>query len=277
MAAVDRPRGWRKVGRYLVLSVVAFVVLFPVYAVVVGAFKQSSAVLDHPRSLVPTGLTVDLFREAWTEGRLSRYLLTSTIVSTVITVGAVTTSVLSAYAFAYLRFPLKGVLFVVMLSTLLVPAEVTALVNNETMASLGWRNTYQALFIPFLATAFGTFLVRQVFLTVPKDLREAALLDGLGHWGFLWDVAVPLARPTLGALALFSFLGSWNMYLWPRIVNDNADRRTVQTGLQALSGQLDRPNLVMAGLVIAALPIFAVLVVFQKQLIRGLTAGAVKG
>jgi sn-glycerol 3-phosphate transport system permease protein len=275
--AVDRPRGWRLVGRYVLLITVAFIVLFPVYAVVIGAFKQSNAVLDHPRSLLPTDLTVDLFRQAWNEGKLSRYLLTSTIVSVTITLGTVITSVLSAYAFAYLRFPLKGAIFLVFLSTLLVPAEVTALVNNETMATLGWRNTYHALFLPFLATAFGTFLVRQVFLTVPNDLREAALLDGLGHWGFLWDVAVPLARPTLGALALFSFLGSWNMYLWPRIVNDNADRRTVQTGLQALSGQLDRPNLVMAGLVIAALPIFVVLVVFQKQLIRGLTAGAVKG
>jgi sn-glycerol 3-phosphate transport system permease protein len=115
-------------------------------------------------------------------------------------------------------------------------------------------------------------------MTLPKEMREAARMDGLGHFGFLREVAVPLVRPTLGALALFSFLSTWNQYLWPTLTTTKQDWLTVQSGLRALSqAQIDKPNLVIAGTVIVALPIFVLLLVFQRQLIRGLTAGAVKG
>jgi sn-glycerol 3-phosphate transport system permease protein len=151
-------------------------------------------------------------------------------------------------------------------------------VNFDTVDSLGWVNTYQGLAVPFLATAFGTFLLRQVFLTLPRDLRDAAAIDGVGHWGFLRHVAIPLVRPTIGALALFSFLSTWNQYLWPNLVINEDEMNTVQSGLRLLSkANLDEPNLVMAGTVIAAIPIFVVLFLFQRQLVRGLTAGAVKG
>jgi sn-glycerol 3-phosphate transport system permease protein len=166
----------------------------------------------------------------------------------------------------------------VFLATLLVPAEATILVNRETIQTWGWIDSYQALIVPFLATAFGTFLIRQVFLTVPRDLREAASLDGLGHLAFLREVAAPLARPTIAAFALFAFLAAWNQYLWPLVVTNDPDYRTVQIGLKSLSqANLDQINLVMAGTVIAAVPIFVLLLVFQRQLVRGLTAGAVKG
>jgi sn-glycerol 3-phosphate transport system permease protein len=132
--------------------------------------------------------------------------------------------------------------------------------------------------LPFLATAFGIFLMRQVFLTLPRDLRDAAAIDGVGHLGFLRHIAVPLVRPTLGALALFGFLGAWNQYLWPNLIINETDMNTVQSGLRVLSkSNLDAPNLVMAGTLIAAIPVAVVLLVFQRQLIRGLTAGAVKG
>jgi len=126
--------------------------------------------------------------------------------------------------------------------------------------------------------AFGTFLIRQAFLGVPRDLRDAAVVDGYGHWGFLTRVAVPLARPQISALAVFSFLAAWNQYLWPLVVTNDQDFRTVQIGLKSLANaNLDQINLVMAGTVIAAVPIFVLLLVFQRQLVRGLTAGAVKG
>ena len=132
--------------------------------------------------------------------------------------------------------------------------------------------------MPFLATAFGTFLIRQVFLTLPRDLRDAASIDGVGHLGFLRHVAVPLVRPTIAAMASLAFLSTWNMYLWPNLITTNADMYTLQSGLKSLSqGNLDQPNLVMAGVVIAFLPIVIVLLVFQRQLVRGLTSGAVKG
>jgi sn-glycerol 3-phosphate transport system permease protein len=266
----------RLFGRYLVLTVVAVVVLFPVYVMVIGALKPGNKVLQDP--LLPTSVTLDTLREAWREGKLGRGIVNSTIVALIVTTAQVVTSVLAAYAFAFLRFPAKALVFGVFLATLLVPFEATVVVNRATVQDLGWLNSYAGLTVPFLATAFGTFLVRQVFLTLPKELREAARMDGLGHLGFLREVAVPLARPTLGALALFSFLSTWNQYLWPTLVSTDDDWNTVQSGLRSLAAaQVDQPNLVIAGTVIVALPIFAVLLVFQRQLVRGLTAGAVKG
>lgn len=272
----DEPTGAGRVGRYVLLGVVTFLVLFPVYTTVIAALKPGSEVLDNP--LLPTTVTFDVLIEAWNEGRLGRYLLNSFVVAFIVTVAQVVTSILAAYAFAILEFPGKRVAFLLFVATLLVPAEATLVVNLDTVDGLGWLNTYQGLAVPFLATAFGIFLLRQVFLTLPRDLRDAAAIDGVGHLGFLRHVAVPLVRPTIGALALFSFLGTWNQYLWPNLVINEADMNTVQSGLRLLSrSSLSEPNLVMAGTVIAAVPIFVALFVFQRQLVRGLTAGAVKG
>jgi sn-glycerol 3-phosphate transport system permease protein len=276
---IDHVRpGWRMAGRYVVLGIVAFAVLLPVYTTVVAALKPGGKVLDRP--FVPEHLTLSVLRDAWTEGRLGRYLWNSAIVATIVTVAQLVTSVLAAYAFAFLRFPLKAFWFAVFLATLLVPLETTLVVNRRTIDSLDWLNTYQGLAVPFLATAFGTFLMRQVFLQIPNELREAARMDGLGHLGFLREVALPLVRPTLGALALFSFLASWNQYLWPNLITTEEDMNTVQTGLRLLNSSvpdIERFNVPIAGTIIAALPIAIVLVIFQRQLVRGLTAGAVKG
>jgi sn-glycerol 3-phosphate transport system permease protein len=272
----DEPTGVRRVGRYLLLVAIAVVVVFPIYTTVVAALKPGDEVLQNP--LVPTSITFDVLRDAWSSGHLGRYLFNSLVVAVIITVCQVVTSVLAAYAFAILEFPGKNVLFVAFIATLLVSLEATLVVNYDTVDSLGWINSYAGLAVPFLATAFGTFLIRQVFMTLPRDLRDAAALDGVGHFGFLRHVAIPLVRPTLGALALFAFLGAWNQYLWPNLVINEADMNTVQSGLRLLSASIvDKPNLVMAGTVIAAIPVAVVLLVFQRQLVRGLTAGAVKG
>jgi sn-glycerol 3-phosphate transport system permease protein len=276
MQTFDEPTGAGRVGRYALLGIVTFLVLFPIYTTVIAALKPGSEVLENP--LLPTTVTFDVLVEAWNEGRLGRYLFNSFVVAFVVTVAQVITSVLAAYAFAILQFPGKRILFLLFVATLLVPAEATLVVNLDTVDGLGWLNTYQGLAVPFLATAFGIFLLRQVFLTLPRDLRDAAAIDGVGHLGFLRHVAIPLVRPTIGALALFSFLGTWNQYLWPNLVINEADMNTVQSGLRLLSrSSLSEPNLVMAGTVIAAVPIFVALFVFQRQLVRGLTAGAVKG
>lgn len=271
-----RLSGWRMAGRYTLLLVVCIIVLFPIYTTVIASLKPGNKVLVNP--LLPDSFTLDVLRDAWSTGHLGRYLFNSLVVAIVITVFQLVTSVLAAYAFAILEFPGKNVLFLAFIATLLVPLEATLVVNYDTVDSLGWINTYAGLAVPFLATAFGTFLIRQVFMTLPRDLRDAAALDGVGHLGFLRHVALPLVRPTLGALALFSFLGAWNQYLWPNLVINEADMNTVQSGLRLLSkSNVNEPNLVMAGTVIAAIPVAIVLLVFQRQLVRGLTAGAVKG
>jgi sn-glycerol 3-phosphate transport system permease protein len=277
--AADTARGARKVGRYSLLIVVAVVVLFPIYAVVLQALKSGPDSLNHPRSLLPVDLTLSTIRAAWTQGDLGRLLMNSVFVAVMVTVGVVITSLLAAYAFAFLDFPFKGPLFIAFLATMLVPAEVTVVINERTADSLGWINSYQGLIVPSLASTFGVFLVRQVFLQLPKELREAASLDGVGHLRFLWEVAAPLSRPTLGALGLFTFLGTWNAYLWPsQVIRGDRAHETIQIGLERLkNNDISKINLVTGGLVVAALPIFIMLVLFQRQLVRGLTAGAVKG
>ncbi len=279
----DEPSGARKWGRYLLLAAISFVVLFPIYTTVLAAISPGERVLD--RELLPREITFQPIADAWSEGRLGRYLVNSFVVALLVTIGQIGTSLLSGYAFAYLRFPGRIVVFGLFLATLLVPFEATVVVNIDTVEWLGQQsswfggvNSLQALALPFLATAVGTFLVRQALVQLPSDLRDAARLDGIGHLGFLRHVAVPLVRPTLGALGLFAFLSTWNQYLWPSQIVTDADRHTVQSGLRLLSkSTLDEPNLVMAGTVVAAIPIFVVLVAFQRQLVRGLTAGAVKG
>ena len=272
IAAVNTTRGLRKVGRYSLLVFVAIVVLFPIYAVLLQALKSGPDSLDHPRSLLPVDLTFSTISEAWTQGDLGRLLMNSLFVSVMVTLGVIVTSLLAAYAFAFLEFPFKGPIFVFYIATMLVPGEVTVVFNQRTADSLGWINSYQGLIVPSLASTFGVFLVRQVFLQLPHELREAASLDGVGHLRFLWEVAAPLSRPTLGALGLFTFLGTWNAYLWPsQVIRGDRAHETIQIN------DISRLNLVTGGLVVAALPIFILLVVFQRQLVRGLTAGAVKG
>jgi ABC-type glycerol-3-phosphate transport system permease component len=209
---------------------------------------------------------------------MGTYLKNSFIVTFVITTGQVVTAILAGYAFAFLDFPFKRTLFVVFLATLMVPFEVTIVTNVATISDLGWYNTYAGLAVPFLATGFGAFLMRQAFLTLPHDLRDAAALDGYGHWRFLWRVAVPLARPAVGALTVFAFLAAWNQYLWPLLITKDDKLRTVQIGLKQLqSVSIDQINITFAGAVIAVVPLVILLLFFQKQLVRGLTAGAVKG
>ena len=173
---------------------------------------------------------------------MGTYLKNSFIVTFIITVGQVLTAILAGYAFAFLEFPFKRTLFVVFLATLMVPFEVTIVTNVATISDLGWYNTYAGLAVPFLATGFGAFLMRQAFLTLPHDLRDAAALDGYGHWRFLWRVAVPLARPAVGALTVFAFLAAWNQYLWPLLITKDEKLRTVQIGLKQLQSAEHRPG-----------------------------------
>ena len=206
-------------------------------------------------------------------------MLNSVVVAVIVTVAQVVTSVLSAYAFAMLDFPGRNVLFVAFLATLLVPLEATLVVNRQTIDSLGWLNTYQGLAVPFLATAFGTFLIRQVFLPLPRDLRDAAAIDGVGHLGFLRHVAVPLVRPTIGAMARPGVPVDVEPVPVAEPDHDRVGHvhAAERAAASSASHRLDEPNLVMAGVIIAFLPIILVLLFFQRQLVRGLTSGGVKG
>jgi sn-glycerol 3-phosphate transport system permease protein len=274
-----RNRAWpRLLGRYLLLTALAAIVLFPIYVTVIGSLLRPEQLTTRPPTLFPDDPQWDSYSEAWTGGHFATYLRNSAIITALITVGQLVTSILAGYAFALLEFPLKRTIFVVFLATMMVPFEVTIITNLQTVTDFGWYDTYAGLAVPFLATGFGAFLLRQAFLQIPPDLRDAATIDGYGHMKFLGRVAIPLARPSIAALAVFSFLGAWNQYLWPLLVTKDDKHRTVQIGLKQLrSTQLDEINVTLAGTILAALPLVVLLIVFQKQLIRGLTTGAVKG
>src|SRR3954462_1448290 len=276
--ALHRRRVWGKVARYALLTVLAVIVVFPIYITIVNSLLPAVDITKQPPRLFPTNPQWHSYSDAWNAGHMGTYLKNSFIVTFVITVGQVLTAILAGYAFAFLDFPFKRTLFLVFLATLMVPFEVTIVTNVATVNDLGWYNTYQGLAVPFLATGFGAFLMRQAFLQVPRDLQDAASLDGYGHWRFMTRVAVPLARPAVGALTVFAFLGAWNQYLWPLLVTKDEHYRTVQIGLKQLRAtSIQDVNVTFAGVIIAALPLVILLLLFQKQLVRGLTTGAVKG
>jgi len=265
-------------GRYLLLSVLGFFIIFPIYITVVNSLLTPTQIASRPPTLFPTDPIWDTYSRAWSDGHFGDYLKNSFIMTAIIVVGQLVTSILAAYAFAFLQFPFKRTLFVVFLATLMVPFEVTIITNLTTVVDLGLYNTYAGLAIPFLATGFGAFLLRQSFLQLPRDLKDAAALDGYGHLRFLARVVVPLSRPAVAALGVFAFLSAWNQYLWPLLVTKDDQYRTVQIGLKQLRNtSIDQINVTFAGVVIAVLPLAFLLIVFQKQLVRGLTAGAVKG
>jgi len=273
-----RRRRWRLVLRYTLLTLGALVVLAPLYFTIVNSLLRPDQLAHQPPPLYPSTPQWHNYATAWNAGQLSSYLTNSAVMTAIIVAGQLVTSVLAAYAFAFLRFPFKRVLFLLCLATLMIPLEVTFITNLDTVSSLGWFNSYEGLAVPFLATGFGIFLLRQAFLQIPKDLQEAARLDGYGHWRFMTRVAVPLARPSLAALGVFSFLGAWNQYLWPLLsTGGTKPLDTVQIGLKQLVGtQADSIPVALAGAVIAFVPLVILLLVFQKQLVRSLTAGAVK-
>jgi len=274
----SRRRRWRLAGSYTVLTVSAIVVVLPLYITVVNSLLKEDQIAHQPPPFFPFHPQWHNYSVAWSQGHLGFYIRNSVVMTALIVASQLVTSILAGYAFAFLRFPFRRTLFIVCLATLMIPFEVTFITNLSTVTSLGWFNTYQGLAVPFLATGFGIFLLRQAFLQIPKDLQEAALLDGYGHWRFMARVAVPLARPSIAALGVFAFLAAWNQYLWPLVVTGGTTPLdTVQIGLKQLVGQqADQINVALAGAVIAFVPLVILLLVFQKQLVRSLTAGAVK-
>lgn len=278
MGTEDIQAPWKKAIWYVVLSALSVVVLFPVYMTIVRALSTPVVYARQGQPIYPVAIQWDVFSRAFDIGNLGPKLLVSAVVTIIIVAAQLVTSIVAAYAFAFLRFPLKRVLFAVFMATLMLPIEVTLIPNAQTMRGLSLFNSYPGLTLPFLATAFGTFLIRQGFLGVPRDLRDASQLDGFGHLAFLRRVAIPVSRPVIASFGVIAFLAAWNQYTWPRTVVSEDAWSTIQIGLKSVSAStVDQGNIGFAAAIIAALPVLALLIAFQRHLIRGLTAGAVKG
>jgi ABC-type glycerol-3-phosphate transport system permease component len=199
-------------------------------------------------------------------------------VSSAVVVGQLVTASLAAYAFSFLAFRGRSLLFFVFLSTLMIPWEATIIPNYLTVRDIGWLDTYQGLAVPFMATAFGTFLLRQAFMQIPRELWDSARIDGSSSLHFLRTMVIPLSRPALGTVAIYGFLATYNQYFWPLLVTNQTLMRTTQVGIAQLRFEESaRWGVIMAGVIMVGVPTLALLILGQRQLIRGLTAGAVKG
>lgn len=268
----------RRVLIYAALIGVAILVLFPLYYAVVISLVTDADVSRYPPTILPKGLHFENYGRALELAPLVRYLLNSFTQSTIVMTAQLILASLAAYAFSFIPFKGKQVMFFIFLSTMMIPWEATIIPNYLTIRSLRWTDTFQGLTAPFLATAFGTFLLRQFFMSIPKDLHDAATIDGANHLRFLSTILVPLARLALGTLAIYSFIATYNQFLWPLLVTNDKNMRTVQIGIAILQDEERFMwNVVMAGVVTILLPTFILFIFGNRQLIRGLTAGAVKG
>jgi len=266
------------VAMYGLLIGVSLILLFPLF------FSLSLALqgpIANP-TLIPTDFSAldwGVFRTVFEQQPvLVRWIFNSFTVATVVTLGVLATSSLLAFALAYLNFPGRFALFFFAIGTLMVPFEATLIPNYLFVSSLQWKDSFQGLIVPFLASGFGVFLLRQHFLALPKDFYDAALVDGCGKLRYMWWILLPLSRPALATLAVFTFLGTYNQFYWPLLVTNDPEWRTTQVGITVFSNfEYAVFNIQMAATLIVMLPTLLMLIFGQRQLVSGLTSGGLKG
>jgi sn-glycerol 3-phosphate transport system permease protein len=276
-------RNWRRsiaTGlRGLLVGLVVVIMGLPLYWVATGALKTNQEIYTFPPVWIPRQPQWGNFVEAWQAVPFGRFFVNSIVT----TLGAVALellfALLSAYALVFVRARGKGLVFAVVIAALLVPGTVTLLPNYLTVGRLGWINTYQGLIIPVAAVAFGVFLFRQHFLTLPRDLLDAARLDGCGHLGLLRHVVLPLSQPVIVTFLVIYLVAHWNDFLWPLVVTNRLEWRTVPVGVAYLYQVEGVQNWgpILAGTVMALVPMLLVYVVAQRWIVKGIGGGALKG
>jgi multiple sugar transport system permease protein len=267
----------RNLPIHVILLASVALVLLPYYLMVVTSVKPIQEIYTDPFRWIPSRLAWENYVDAWNHAPFGRYFLNSTFISVTETLGVLVTSVLAGYAFARMRFYGREVLFMLFLGTLMVPGEVQLVPNYITITRLGWLNTYYAMIVPFLASIFGIFFMRQFFATIPQELQDAATMDGASHWTFLWRVVVPLSKPALITVGLLSFLGSWNALTWPLIVTNTPEMRPIMVGLLSFSNEWGtQPRLLIAAATFSAIPILALFFVLQRYFIQGIARAGIK-
>ncbi len=257
---------------------VGLFMLFPLLYAVSVSIMPSDELFTMEMNLIPQSPTLGNYVRALTQVPLTRFILNSFLVAGCITLGQILTCSLAAFAFAFLDFKGKNVLFMLVMATMMVPGEATIISNYLTVSSMGILDTYIVLILPSLTSAMGIFLFRQFYMTFPMSLYESAKLDGCGNLRFIVKILIPLTKSAIGAMAVYTFINAWNMYMWPLLVTGSEDMRTVQIGISMLNSvDAQSITLMMAGVVIIMVPSMVIFIVGQKQLIRGMFSGAVKG
>ncbi|MBZ6527974.1 carbohydrate ABC transporter permease [Aerococcaceae bacterium DSM 111021] len=271
----------RRLGRFALVSlnIIAWLfIMFPLIYALLMAIKPSSELYDPNSILFPQNPTLMNFIEVFELAPIGRYIFNSLIVASSITLLQITTSVLAAFAFRFLNFKGKGVIYGLILSTMMIPGEAVIISQFLMVSGWGLTDSIMVLIIPFIVSAFNIFLCVQALENFPYEIYESAKIDGCSDFRFAFMMVLPLIKPTIGAMAVQSFLAGWNMYMWPLLVTNDDSNRTVQIGISMLNS-VDSQSLVLmvAGVVICMLPSLAIFIVGQRNMIKGLTSGAVKG
>ena len=268
----------RTAFRLLVNILVAFVVLMPLLYAVSIAFMPSGELYSMEMNLIPENPTIQNFIDAFTNIPLLRFIGNSFLVAGTITIAQIISCSLAAFAFSFLEFKGKGIFFAIVMATMMVPGEATIISNYLTVSQLGLLDTYAVLILPYATSAMGIFLFRQFYMTFPISLYESAKLDGCSNLRFIVKILIPLTKSAIGAMAVYTFINAWNMYMWPLLVTGSNELRTVQIGISMLNS-VDSQSITMmiAGVVMIIVPSLSIFIVGQKQLIKGMFSGAVKG
>ena len=277
LAALRRRR--IRTGVLIVLNVImALFILFPLLYAVSVSLMPGEELFTMEMNLLPKHPDFGNYIRAWTQVPLLRFVLNSFIVAGCITLGQIITCSLAAFAFSFLNFKGKNLLFMLVMATMMVPGEATIISNYLTVSSLGILDTYLVLILPSLTSAMGIFLFRQFYMTFPMSLYESAKLDGCSNLRFIVSILLPLTKSAIGAMSVYTFINAWNMYMWPLLVTGSQEMRTVQIGISMLDNtDAQSITLMMAGVVSVIIPSMVIFIAGQKQLIRGMFSGAVKG
>ncbi len=282
MAVLKKRRDSTSLAAMIILeaALLFFVLIIniPFFWMISTSLKIESEVLAYPPKLIPSVINLNGYKYIWTLVPFARYFINTVFVSVSIAVSKIVLASLAAYAFAKIPFKGKNTIFYIFLGTMMIPMEVIIIPNYITLNAFGWLDTYWALIIPFIVGAFSIFLLRQFFMQIPKDLDDAAVLDGCSRIRYLFTIIYPLSKPALLTVGLYAFLASWNSFLWPLIVTNSDSMRVIQIALKALqdSWMIDWTSLTAAS-TIATVPIIIVFFFVQKQFLEGIAITGLKG
>jgi ABC-type glycerol-3-phosphate transport system permease component len=269
---------WARILVYVLTFVAAAIAAFPLIWMLASALKSNGQIIDPNSSLIPEHFEWHNIVTAWDAAPFARFFINTAIFSVATTIGQIATGLLAGYAFAMFDFPGRRILFYVVLSGLMIPFTVVLVPVVQILADVHWLNTYQGLIVPNLASALGAFLFRQFFLGVPEEIGNAARVDGASEWRIFLSIYRPLAQPMVAAFAIIAFLQNWSNFLFPLVVTTSQNLMMVSQGLTIFSANINRIeyNLLMAGSLIAVVPILVVALVAQRKIVNGLTLGAVR-
>ncbi len=265
---------------YVVLSVVGVIFIMPFAWMVANSFKDIRGIYTYPPTFIPEVWRFENYTEAWTLTHFDLGFLNSAIVAAAVVLGQLFTASLAGYAFARLRFPGRDKIFLLYISLMMVPFTVLLIPLYVQMRAFGWVSTLQAVIIPFLFTPWGTFMMRQFMVTIPRELEDAARIDGCGFFRTYWLIILPLTKPALATLAIFTFVNTWNSFQWPLIVLGKPKVKTLPlllASFQNQSGMRTPWHLIMAAATFIVIPVLIAFVVGQKYYVRGIVTSGIKG